>query len=92
MCNVLTNPRQAYVSRVFRAVEEGNQPDLQRLLSCKKYAQGRDPCGRTPLLRALALGHRDHVIHLTLQCPATVPLADSVSLTSGLKKKCFCLT
>ena len=69
------------MSRVFRAVEEGNQQDLQRLLSCKKYAQGRDPCGRTPLLKALCLGQRDLVIHLTLQCPVTVPLADNVRLT-----------
>ena len=71
------------MSRVFRAVEEGNQPDLQRLLSCKKYALGRDLCGRTPLLKALALGHRDLVIHLTLECPMTVPLADNVSLSGN---------
>ncbi|XP_076443630.1 uncharacterized protein LOC143282063 [Babylonia areolata] len=78
----LQQPIQAYVARVFRAVEENNQSDLQRLLSCKKYAQGRDRCGRTPLLKALMLGHRDLVIHLTLQCPSCVPHADSLGRTT----------
>nr|KAG5706553.1 hypothetical protein BaRGS_028724 [Batillaria attramentaria] len=73
---------KAYVARVFRAVEDGNQVDLQRLLSCRKYAQGRDRCGRTPLLKAILMGQRELVIHLSLQCPFAVPIPDSLGRTA----------
>ncbi|XP_035829763.1 uncharacterized protein LOC101849275 [Aplysia californica] len=72
---------QLYVKRVFRAVDEGNHDDLQKLVSCKKYAAGRDVCGRTPLLKAILQRRRGLVMKMVRDCRFTINLQDTMGRT-----------
>ena len=70
---------QGYVSRVFTAVQQGSVVDLQKLLSCKRYALAKDKTGQTPLLRAIMDVKRDVILFLIGEFPATAADMDNVS-------------
>ncbi|XP_041367616.1 uncharacterized protein LOC121382159 isoform X2 [Gigantopelta aegis] len=78
----LSSAIQGYVNRVFLAVQQGSVTDLQKLLSCKKYALAKDKTGQTPLLRAIMEGKRDVLLFLISEFPATVTDTDSLQRSS----------
>ncbi|CAG5118766.1 unnamed protein product, partial [Candidula unifasciata] len=69
---------QSFVKRVFRAVDEGCYEEVGKLLTCKKYAAGRDLCGRTPLLKAVLQGRRSLVTKLVSDCQFTINMQDNL--------------
>ncbi|ESO94574.1 hypothetical protein LOTGIDRAFT_232377 [Lottia gigantea] len=60
----LTLDVQKYCRRIFQAVEEDMIDDLQKLLSCKKYAGAKEKCGKTILLKALMFKRREMVLYI----------------------------
>ncbi|XP_071118626.1 uncharacterized protein [Haliotis cracherodii] len=74
----LVDAIQTYVRRVFTAVEDDAIDDLKKLLSCQKYANARDKCGRTSLLKAILLRQRDATLMLARDCSFIVNTPDNL--------------
>ncbi|KAH9518987.1 hypothetical protein Btru_008846 [Bulinus truncatus] len=68
----------ALLRRVFQAIDDGHLENVHKLLTCKKYAAGRDDCGRTPLMKAVMKGRRIIAIKLATDCGFTINMQDSV--------------
>lgn len=77
----LTAAIQAYVKRVFQAVDDGSLEDLKKLLSCKRYANVRDRCGRSLLHRAILKKHKPLISFLLDECAGHVALGDTLDRT-----------
>ena len=71
---------QAYVRRVFQSVDDGSLNDLKKLLSCKRYGDIRDRCGRTVLHRAILKQQENMVTFILEDFPEIVNFRDSVSV------------
>lgn len=71
---------QAYVKRIYQAVNEGSVEDIKKLLSCKRYASVRDRCGRTLLHQAILKQQIPVVSYLLEECPGHVTLGDTVKI------------
>lgn len=65
---------------MLHAVDEGSIEDIKKLLSCTKYTNVRDACGRTLLHRALLRQQRDTVLHLLEECPHNLSIGDNVRI------------
>ena len=70
---------QAYVRRVFQSVDDGKLEDLKKLLSCKRYGDIRDRCGRTVLHRAILKQQENMVTFILEDFPDIINTRDSVS-------------
>jgi hypothetical protein len=70
---------QAYVRRVFQSVDDGQTEDLKKLLSCKRYGEVRDRCGRTVLHRAILKRREEITLYLLEEFPSLINSRDSVS-------------
>lgn len=77
----LTAPIQAYVRRVFQSVDDGSLNDLKKLLSCKRYGDIRDRCGRTVLHRAILKQQENMVTFILEDFPEIVNSRDSLDRT-----------
>lgn len=77
----LTAPIQAYVRRVFQSVDDGNLDDLKKLLSCKRYGDVRDRCGRTVLHRAILKQQENMVTFILEDFPDIVNARDTLDRT-----------
>ncbi|KAK3096982.1 hypothetical protein FSP39_005355 [Pinctada imbricata] len=77
----LTAAIQAYVRRIFVAVDKGNLEEVKKLLSCKKYADSRDRCGRTLLHRAILRKQKEVALHLMEACPNNMTIGDTLDRT-----------
>ncbi|KAL3866690.1 hypothetical protein ACJMK2_043971 [Sinanodonta woodiana] len=77
----LTAPIQAYTKKVFKAAEDGALEELRKLLSCKKYAEVRDRCGRSPLHRAILHGKEAVARFLVENFSQLIPARDSLDRT-----------
>lgn len=86
---------KAYVRRIYTAIEDGNIEDVRKLLSCKKYSNVRDRCGRSLLHKALLRRKKEIVQYLMEDCSHIFNLGDSVStalsIFSKLQKRRFIL-
>ncbi|XP_062571871.1 uncharacterized protein LOC134233834 [Saccostrea cucullata] len=77
----LTAAIQAYVKRIFQAVDEGSVEDIKKLLSCKRYANVRDKCGRSLLHRAILKKQKPVISFLLEECPNHVTTGDTLDFT-----------
>lgn len=77
----LTAPIQAYVRRVFQAVDDGNSDDVQKLLACRRYGEIRDRCGRSVLHRALLRNRSDVAKFIVETFPDLLNTRDSLDRT-----------
>lgn len=77
----LTAPIQAYVKRVFQAVDDGATEDLKTLLTCKRYGEVRDRCGRSVLHRALLKRKADITMYVLEEFPNLINGRDSLDRT-----------
>lgn len=75
------------MKRVFQAVDDGSLEDLKKLLSCKRYANVRDRCGRSLLHRAILKKHKPLISFLLDECAGHVALGDTVR-SCGSSKDC----
>lgn len=66
------------MKRIFQAVDEGSLDDVKKLLSCKRYCNVRDRCGRTLLHRAILKKQKALVKFLLGECPTHVTTGDTV--------------
>lgn len=77
----LTSAIQARVKRIFSAVEEGTIEEVKKLLSCKKYSNVRDRCGRTLLHRCILRKQTEMLQYLLETCPQNVNTGDNMDRT-----------
>lgn len=77
----LTAAIQAYIKRIFTAVDEGAVEDAKKLLSCKKYSNVRDKCGRTLLHRCILKQRKDMLMFLLECCSQHINTGDSMDRT-----------
>ena len=64
---------------MFQSVDDGNLDDLKKLLSCKRYGDVRDRCGRTVLHRAILKQQENMVTFILEDFPDIVNARDTVS-------------
>lgn len=81
---------QAYVRRVFQAVAEDQMEDLKKLLSCKKYHNVRDKCGRTLLHKAVMKKRYTMVKFLIEEFPQNLNVGDTMDRTPLHYAYLFC--
>lgn len=74
----LTAAIQAYVRRIYTAIEDSNIDDVRKLLSCKKYSNVRDRCGRTLLHKAILRRKKEIVQYLMEDCSHIFNVGDSL--------------
>ena len=77
----LTSAIQARVKRIFSAVEEGAIEEVKKLLSCKKYSNVRDKCGRTLLHRCILRQQTEMLQCLLETCPQHINTGDNMDRT-----------
>ena len=77
----LTSAIQACVKRIFSAVEEGAIEEVKKLLSCKKYSNVRDRCGRTLLHRCILRQQTEMLQCLLETCPQHINTGDNMDRT-----------
>lgn len=65
---------------MFQAVDDGATDDLKKLLTCKRYGEVRDRCGRNVLHRAILKRREPMVTYLMTEFPNIINGRDSVCI------------
>lgn len=77
----LTTAIHAYIKRIFTAVDDGLIDDAKKLLSCKKYSNVRDKCGRTLLHRCIMKERTEMLMYLLEVCSLHINIGDNLDRT-----------